>query len=144
MLVPEIFLIGGTFKSPELNAFPKFELLRTLLSFLCPWAPTSISVKQQLQQPHLTSTLSESFLIKIQKFGILWAFDEAVFPFCASYTIRHFTNLVELICNLQPFFRSRDCYIYWLQYLPNGFSVLMYNALYCILSNSKKVSQRRK
>ena len=26
MLVPGIFLIGGTFKSPELNAFPELEL----------------------------------------------------------------------------------------------------------------------
>jgi hypothetical protein len=47
MLVPGIFLIEGTFKSPELNAFPKFELLETLLSFSRPWAPTSISEKQQ-------------------------------------------------------------------------------------------------
>ena len=47
MLVPGIFLIGGTFKSPELNAFPKLELLKTLLSFSRPWAPTSISLKQQ-------------------------------------------------------------------------------------------------
>ena len=29
-------------------------------------------------------------------------------------------------------------YIYWLQYLPNGFSGLTYNALYCILSIPKK------
>jgi len=42
MLVPVIFLIGGTFKSPELNAFPKFELLKTLLSLSRPWAPTSV------------------------------------------------------------------------------------------------------
>jgi len=48
MLVPGIFLIGGTFKSPELNAFPKLELIKTLLSFACPWATTSISVRQQL------------------------------------------------------------------------------------------------
>jgi len=47
MLVPGIFLIAGTFKSPELNAFPKLELLKTLLSFSRSWAPTSISVKQQ-------------------------------------------------------------------------------------------------
>jgi len=47
MLVHGIFLIGGTFRSPELNAFPKFELLKTLLSLSRPWAPTSISVKQQ-------------------------------------------------------------------------------------------------
>jgi hypothetical protein len=32
-LVPGVFLIGRTFKSPELNAFPKLELLKTLLSF---------------------------------------------------------------------------------------------------------------
>ena len=61
MLVPGIFLIGGTFKSPELNAFPKFELLKTLLSFSCPWAPTSISVKQHFASSNLTSVLSESF-----------------------------------------------------------------------------------
>jgi len=48
MLVHGIFLIGGTFKSPELNAFPKLELLKILLSFACPWAPIPISVKQQL------------------------------------------------------------------------------------------------
>jgi hypothetical protein len=47
VLVPGIFLIGGTFKSPELNAFPVLELLKTLLTFSHPWAPTSISVKQQ-------------------------------------------------------------------------------------------------
>ena len=47
MLVPGIFLIGRTFKSPELNAFPKLQLLKTLLSFSRPWDPTSISVKQQ-------------------------------------------------------------------------------------------------
>ena len=47
MLVAGIFLIGGTFQSPELNAFPKFELLKSLLSFSRPWAPTSISVKKQ-------------------------------------------------------------------------------------------------
>jgi len=48
MLVPEMFLIGGTFKSPELHAFPKLEFLKTLLPFSRSWAPTSISVKQQL------------------------------------------------------------------------------------------------
>jgi hypothetical protein len=47
MVVTGIFLIGGTFKSPELNAFPKLELLKTLLSFSRPWAPTSVSVEQQ-------------------------------------------------------------------------------------------------
>ena len=31
ILVPGIFLIRGTFKSPELNAFPKLEFLKTLL-----------------------------------------------------------------------------------------------------------------
>jgi len=45
MLVPGIFLIGGTFKSPEINAFPKPP--KTPLSFSRPWAPTSISVRQQ-------------------------------------------------------------------------------------------------
>ena len=29
-----------------------------------------------------------------------------------SCAIRHCTNFVELICNSQPFFRSRDCFIY--------------------------------
>jgi len=33
MLVPGMFLIGGIFKSPKLNAFSKLELLKTLLSF---------------------------------------------------------------------------------------------------------------
>ena len=47
MLVLGIFLIGGIFKSPELKAFPKPELLKTMLSFSHPWVPTSISVKQQ-------------------------------------------------------------------------------------------------
>ena len=61
MLVPGISLIGGIFKSPELNTFPKFELLKTLLSLSRPWASTSISVKQQLHHLHLTSSLSESF-----------------------------------------------------------------------------------
>jgi hypothetical protein len=46
MLVPGIFLIGATFKSPELNDFPKLQLLKTLLSFSRPWAPTSVSVKK--------------------------------------------------------------------------------------------------
>ena len=47
MLVPGIFIIGRKYKSPELNAFPKLELLKTLLSLSRPWAPTSTSVKQQ-------------------------------------------------------------------------------------------------
>jgi hypothetical protein len=47
MLIPGIFLVAGTFKSPETNAFPKLELLKSLLSFSRPKAPTSISVKQQ-------------------------------------------------------------------------------------------------
>jgi hypothetical protein len=47
VLVPGMFLIGGTFKSPELNAFPKLELLKTLLSFSRPWVPTSISAEEQ-------------------------------------------------------------------------------------------------
>jgi len=61
MLLPGIFLTGGTFKSPELNVLPKFELLKTLLSFSRPWAPTSISVKQQFALANLTSSLSETF-----------------------------------------------------------------------------------
>jgi len=61
MLVPQISVIGGTFKSPGLNAFPKLELLKTLLSFSRPWAPTSISVKQQFASANLTSSMSESF-----------------------------------------------------------------------------------
>jgi len=79
----------------------------------------------------------KAFVIKIQKSGVWWAFDEAVFPVYSSFAIRYFTNFVELICNSQPFFRSRDWYtsIYLLQYLPNGFSGITYNALYCILSN---------
>jgi hypothetical protein len=40
MLVPGILLIEGTLKSPELNAFPKVELLKTLLSLSRPQAPT--------------------------------------------------------------------------------------------------------
>jgi hypothetical protein len=40
MLVSGIFLIGGTFKLPELNAFAKLELLKPLLLFSLPWAPT--------------------------------------------------------------------------------------------------------
>jgi hypothetical protein len=47
ILVTGIFLIGGTFKSPELNAFPKLQLLKILLLFSHPWAPTLISVKRQ-------------------------------------------------------------------------------------------------
>jgi hypothetical protein len=47
IFVPGMFLIGGMFKSPELNVFPKLESLKTLLSFSRPRAPTSISVKQQ-------------------------------------------------------------------------------------------------
>ena len=47
LYVPGIFLIGGTFQSPDLNAFPKFELLKTLLLMSRPWDPTSIRVKQQ-------------------------------------------------------------------------------------------------
>jgi hypothetical protein len=45
--VPGILLIGGTFKSPELNTFQKLELLKTLLLFSHPWASTTISVQQQ-------------------------------------------------------------------------------------------------
>jgi len=37
MLVPGIFLTGGTFKSLELNVFPKLELLKTLPLFSRPW-----------------------------------------------------------------------------------------------------------
>ena len=61
MPVPGIFLIGGTFNSPELNVFPKLELLKAMLSFSRPWAPTSISVKQQFASANLTSSMSESF-----------------------------------------------------------------------------------
>jgi len=57
----------------------------------------------------------KAFVIKLQKYGVWWAFDEAVLPISASYAIRHFTNFFELICNSQPFFRSMDCYMYWLQ-----------------------------
>jgi len=57
----------------------------------------------------------KAFVIKIQRFGVWWTFEEAVSPVSASYAIRHFTNFVELICNSQPFFRSRNCYTYSLQ-----------------------------
>jgi len=53
----------------------------------------------------------KAFVIKIQRSGVWWAFDAAVFPVYASYAIRHFTNVIELICNSQPFFRRRDCHI---------------------------------
>jgi hypothetical protein len=43
---PGMFLSEGTFKSPELNAFLKLELLKTLLSFSRPLAHTSVNVKQ--------------------------------------------------------------------------------------------------
>jgi len=58
MLVPGVFLIGGTFKSPELNPFQKLELLKTLLSFSHPWAPTSVSVKQKFASAKVTISLS--------------------------------------------------------------------------------------
>jgi len=113
MLVPGIFLIGGTFKSPELNAFPKFELLKTLFSFSCQWAPTSISVKQQFASA-TPNKFNEwkLFVVEVQSSCVWWAFDTAVFPVSASYAIRHFTNIVGLICNSQPYFRRRDCFIY--------------------------------
>jgi hypothetical protein len=47
LFVPAIFLIGGTLKSPDLNALSKLELLKTLLLLSRPRAPTPISVKQQ-------------------------------------------------------------------------------------------------
>jgi len=53
----------------------------------------------------------KAFVIKIQRSGVWWAIDAAVFPVYASYAIRHFTNVIELICNSQPFFRRRDCHI---------------------------------
>jgi len=51
-------------------------------------------------------------MIKVQRSGVWWAFDAAVFPVSASYAIRHFTNFVKLICNSQPYFQRRDCFIY--------------------------------
>jgi hypothetical protein len=45
---------------------------------------------------------------KVQWSCVWWVFDEAVFAVSASYVIRHFTNTVELICNSQPYFRSRE------------------------------------
>jgi hypothetical protein len=42
MFVLGIFLIGGTFKLPELNALPKLVLIKTLLSFSRPRVPTSV------------------------------------------------------------------------------------------------------
>jgi len=47
----------------------------------------------------------KAFVIKKQRSSICWAFDAAVFPIYAAYAIRHFTNVIELICNLQPFVR---------------------------------------
>jgi hypothetical protein len=46
IFVTGIFLIGGTFKLPELNALLKLVLPKTLLSLSRARAPTSISVKQ--------------------------------------------------------------------------------------------------
>jgi len=80
MVVLGIFIIGGTFKSPELNAFPKLELLKTLLSFSGPWAATSISVKQQSAAANLTNSMTKIFVIKIKRSSVWWAFDAAVFP----------------------------------------------------------------
>ena len=47
MLVPGMLFIGGTFKSPVIKAFPKLELLNTLLYFARPRASTSISAELQ-------------------------------------------------------------------------------------------------
>jgi len=41
----------------------------------------------------------KAFVIRIQKSGVWWAFDKAVFPISASYAISHFTNFAELICS---------------------------------------------
>jgi len=46
----------------------------------------------------------KTFVIKKQRSSMWWALDAAVFPLSAAYAIRHFTNVVELICNLQQFF----------------------------------------
>jgi hypothetical protein len=46
-----------TIISPELNAIPKLELLNTLLSFSRPWAPASVSWKQQF-----SSATTNSFI----------------------------------------------------------------------------------
>jgi len=51
-------------------------------------------------------------VIKVERSCVWWAFDAAAFPASASYAIRHFTNIVELIYNSQPYFQSRDCFIY--------------------------------
>ena len=40
------------------------------------------------------------FVIKVQRSGVWWAFDAAMFPVAA---ILHFTNFVELIYNSQPY-----------------------------------------
>lgn len=144
MLVPGMFLFGGTFKSPEINAFPKLKLPKILLSFWRPWAPTSISTKQQL----VSATRSKfervkAFVIKIQKSDVWWAFVAAMFLVNACYEIRHFTNVVEHV-QFAAFFRSTNCHKYWLQYFPNRFAELSYNAFYYNLSNLWRVSQRRK
>jgi len=53
----------------------------------------------------------KAFVIKVQRSGVWWAFDAALFPVYASYAIRHFMNVTELIGNSQPFFRHRDFHI---------------------------------
>jgi hypothetical protein len=45
-----------------------------------------------------------AFVTEIQRSGVWWAFDAAVFPVNVSYAIRHFTNAIELISNSQAFF----------------------------------------
>jgi len=54
----------------------------------------------------------KAFVIKKQRSSIWWAFDAAVFPISATYAIRHFTNVIELICNSLQLFQSWDCHIY--------------------------------
>ena len=76
----------------------------------------------------------KAVVIKIQNSDVWWALDAAVSLAYASYTIKHFANAIELICNSQTFFRSRDCHKYWLKYFLNGFAGLSYNSFYYILS----------
>jgi hypothetical protein len=45
MFVPGIFLIGGAFTLPDINALPKHVFLKSMQSFSRPRAPKSISVK---------------------------------------------------------------------------------------------------
>jgi hypothetical protein len=56
MFVHGIFLIGGAFTLPDINALPKHVFLKSLQSFSRPRAPKSIGVKQ-----HITSATPNKF-----------------------------------------------------------------------------------